>query len=935
MLRWLPTFQFPELLLLAIPLGILYRRWCQTNGVTGVLRLLVLGSLLLALAGPEFDVGGRGMDVVLVVDRSRSMPEGAEDRVLEVIQNVERARSAGDRVGIVTFGTSSRIEHILSSEAQLDQFIKTVLPDGSDLNSAVLTALNLVDANRPARILVLSDGESNGAHPALAARRCREEGVPIDFRLFARQRVGDVAIQSLDLPDRVASREQFQFLVTIDSDHDTQGVVELFRDDRKLASRSVALQTGANLVRFRDIIAQPGFHQYDVRLNVASDPLPENNSGRGGVRVDAGERILVLTSDGVEGNLVQALRAGNMSVDVAQARTHPVTQDTLDGYSAVVIENVAARDLGRLKMSRLAQYVQDLGGGLMLTGGQRSFGMGGYYQSPLEDILPVSMELREEHRKMRLAIAIALDRSGSMTMPVNGGQTKMDLANLGTAECIGLLGRGDSVSVIAVDSSPHVIQPLTTIESNQSDLISKVKSIQSEGGGIFVYEALVAAGRQLADAEQLTRHIILFSDAQDSEEPGDYQKLLKEFETVGITVSVIGLGTDTDTDAKLLVDIARRGKGNVLFTSDAQELPRLFSEDTMSVARSSFVEQDPETQPAGISGTLVDESRLLGELSDQELPTVAGYNLTYLKPRATQVAVSTDEFQAPWSAAWNSGLGRSAALTLEVDGQFSGQFGLWDDYADFLLTHARWLVGSGALADVYVNVHRDGQDAVVRIELGEDRNSQDPEAPQLFVIQPGAEREAVLEPDLVWTSANALEGRFPMQRLGTYRTLVSMPGQQAMPGPMVSLPYSPEFMPRRDLPTGQQNLDGMAEISGGVARTDVAAVFDDPPRSSREVSLIPHLLVLSICLLVLEIAGRRLSLWSRTATPNPSVAVAAAETSVPSPRWLPKLSWPTKDAQSQAPQQADTSVSTTPVRQRSAESVFAQAKSKARRRIKD
>ena len=959
MFTWLPTFQFPELFLLAIPLGFVYRRWCSTNGVTGWLRLAILACLLLAMAGPRIDLGGRGMDVVLVADRSRSMPEGSAERVRELVQIVEGSRSQGDRVGVVTFGAGSRIESSLSETAQTDRFIKTVLPDGSDLNDGLLTALNLIDSNRPARILVLSDGESNGVRPESAARRAREDVVPIDFRLFERQRVGDVAIQSVQLPDRVAPREQFQFSVVIDSDRETSGVIELHRDDRKLASRPVDLKIGANVVRFRDVIEKHGFHGYNVRLDVPSDPLTENNIGQGGIRVDGGQRMLVLSGDGSAGNLVAALRAGDLSVDVAQARTHPLTQDSLDAYSAVIIENVPARDLGRLKMGRLVQFAEDRGGGLMLTGGQRSFGTGGYYKSPLEDVLPVSMELREEHRKMRLAIAIALDRSGSMTMAVSGGQTKMDLANLGTAECINLLGRGDSVAVIAVDSTPHVIQPLTTVGEDQQALVAKVKTIESLGGGIFVYEALVAAGQELAKAKQLTRHIILFSDAQDSEQPGNYRELLAQFEKAGITVSVIGLGTDSDTDAELLTDIARRGQGNILFTSDAQELPRLFSEETMSVARSSFVEQDPETQPAGIPGALVPESQGLGDLAVGRLPTVAGYNLCYLKPRATPVAVSHDEFHAPWSAFWRVGLGRAAALTLEVDGQFSGQFGRWDDYADFLVTHARWLMGTGELADVYVSVRREGQDAVVRVELGEEFVGHNSEPPRLFVIQPGAEREEMLQPDLIWTSPSELEGRFPLRRLGTYRTLLQLANEPATPGttasaadrpaaeadprfrvtlgPTVSLPYSPEFLPRRHLPSGQQTLAAVAEISRGVERADVTGVFDDPPRSSREVSLMPYLFALSITLLVLEIAGRRLSLWTRAAAAGRDSSDDLQETGVKAPRWMPKVRWKWRSRSRQAAQSqpVDPGPSAAPVPQRSSGSVFAQAKRQARRRIDD
>ena len=136
-----------------------------------------------------------------------------------------------------------------------------------------------------------------------------------------------------------------------------------------------------------------------------------------------------------------------------------------------------------------------------------------------------------------------------------------------------------------------------------------------------------------------------------------------------------------------------------MFTEDAQELPRLFSEDTMSVARSTFIEADPETQPRGIFGELLAGGRLIGELETGDFAPVMGYNLSYLRPAATQVVVTRDEYAAPLSAVWYHELGRVAALTLEVDGEFSGGFGSWDEYADFS-RHSRrgGLIGTGLRA---------------------------------------------------------------------------------------------------------------------------------------------------------------------------------------------------------------------------------------------
>ena len=113
------------------------------------------------------------------------------------------------------------------------------------------------------------------------------------------------------------------------------------------------------------------------------------------------------------------------------------------------------------RAAALARFATDLGGGLLVTGGGGSFGVGGYFKSVLEEDLPVSMEVKNEHRKLSLAMAVALDRSGSMAAPTGDGRTKMDLANLGACAAIGTLGPFDEVGVIAVDSAPHVVTPLT------------------------------------------------------------------------------------------------------------------------------------------------------------------------------------------------------------------------------------------------------------------------------------------------------------------------------------------------------------------------------------------------------------------------------------------------------------------------------------------
>src|SRR5207253_3658249 len=138
---------------------------------------------------------------------------------------------------------------------------------------------------------------------------------------------------------------------------------------------------------------------------------------------------------------------------------------------------------------------------------------------------------------------------------VGGGRVKMDLANQGAAQVLDMLGPMDEFGVLAVDTAAHTIAPLGPA-TDKAKVRDKILRVESMGGGIYVYVALSEAARMMTAAKAATKHIVLFSDANDSEEPGDYKTLLAKCREAGITVSVIGLGKPTDQDGQLLEEIA-------------------------------------------------------------------------------------------------------------------------------------------------------------------------------------------------------------------------------------------------------------------------------------------------------------------------------------------------------------------------------------------
>ena len=59
----------------------------------------------------------------------------------------------------------------------------------------------------------------------------------------------------------------------------------------------------------------------------------------------------------------------------------------------------------------LDYYVREQGGGLLMCGVRHSFGSGGDVSSPIDELLPVSMEMKKDKMKLMTAMSIVLDLS--------------------------------------------------------------------------------------------------------------------------------------------------------------------------------------------------------------------------------------------------------------------------------------------------------------------------------------------------------------------------------------------------------------------------------------------------------------------------------------------------------------------------------------------
>jgi Mg-chelatase subunit ChlD len=847
----------PIWLFLAIPLALSLWLWRMPSRLLLILRGLSLLLLLLVLCGVVLRLPSQAGTIVVVADRSQSMPPNGAESEKEVIDLLQKAMGPEDRLAVVSFGRTVAVEQP-PAMGLFAGFVHEVGDDASNLADGLDTALTLIPREAPGKVLVLSDGRWSGRDPAVVAARAAARNVAVDYRSLQRSTANDLAIARIEAPQSVAPGESFLITAWVLAPTAQTVSFELRRGEQRLSAGEERLTAGLNRLTFRDRAGDPGTLSYTLTvIGSGDDPVPENNRARLLVGVQGPKPILHVTEAKSSG-LARLLQAGHLPMEVKPPEACDWSLEGLSKYSAVLIENVPADKIGVAGMDNLAVWVRETGSGLMLTGGRNSYGTGGYYKSPLDPILPVSMELRNEHRKLSVAMVVALDRSGSMAVPVHGGRVKMDLADEGAAQVLKLLGPMDEFGVLAVDTLPHVIADLAPVKDKEP-IEREILSIRSQGGGIFIYVALEAAAEMLVKAKAGTRHILLFADANDSEEPGRYQELVEKCQKAGITVSVIGLGTERDKDADLLRDIAKRGNGRIFFTDKPEELPRLFAQDTFVVARNTFLEErTPIESTAGLS-------LLTGRPFDLK-QSIDGYNLCYLREGATLATRTLDEYRAPAVAAWHSGSGRVLCYTGESDGKYAGPLAKWKDIGDWYTSLVRWVAGSVNRLPPEMLLTQEVKNGLHRIRLHLDPEREgDPfaESPRVTLLRSRiGQAPSVERTTLTWTGADSLDREIALHGRETLLATVTVPGHEPVALPPVCLPYSPEFQPP-EKGRGLATLEHLARATGGQERLELPGMWKELPRHVRFISIAPWLLLAAVILLLLEVFERRSGLLSR------------------------------------------------------------------------
>jgi uncharacterized membrane protein len=807
-------------------------------------RGVALGLLGWALMQPQFTRWLDRQNVFFVLDMSDSVSLAARESAYRWTTAALEGMKAGDRAGLVTFGADPQLAEPLRPGPAFTR------PQGAGGRATnIARAIQLAQASLPRgeanRIVVLSDGRENAGKAVVAAQAAKDAGIPIYYSPVGLTFPQEIVVEQLLLPNEVKFGEAFYAKVVVNSVKEAGGRLSLYRNGEFLGSQVIRLNGGKNVLTYRQSLEQAGVHVYQALVEVEGDVIEENNRAIGIVVVRGKPQVLLVDKEeGQAQNLVNALRSQYIDVRLVGPEGLPSTMSALERYDGVILSNVSSLKMTRQQMTLVRDYVRDQGGGLIMIGGEESFGLGGFYRTPVEEALPVTMEVKQKVEIPSLAVTLVIDRSGSMAMGMkdNDKVNKLEVAKEAAHLVVDLLDERNEVGVLSFDTEFVWHVPLQPAKNKQG--IHREISAVKAGGGTDGYPAVREAYKALFDRDALLKHVIFLSDGQMTR--GDFASLIRRMVKDKITVSGVAIGSDADV--QLMADVSKWGRGRFYFTEETSTVPRIFTLETQLASKASLIEQPFRPIVTG------QHHEAIQDIDWPKAPPLGGYVATSIKGTADQLLMTHQE--DPLLAAWRYGLGRSVAFTADAKAKWGILWLRWRDYNKFWAQVVRWTLRAGTRSDTTVAVdRRDGQ-AVVTVDgidtKGEFINFLDG---QLGVVNPD-KRQSVVELEQV--APGRYRGTFAARDEGVYLAGLTTRREQQMLGSQIVgtvVPYAQEY---RELGANEGFLREVSELTGGGPLGDPKEAFTLNRRRSRiPTDLWPWLVGLVTVALVPEIAMRR------------------------------------------------------------------------------
>ncbi len=808
------------------------------------------------------------LTVIYLMDRSHSVQE-LQNRQEAFVHQASDNIPDEDRVGLIDFARDAFLQQLPTrggyyiSPGRLPAMPNT---DRTNVAAGMRLAMAMFPHDTAKRIVLMSDGNDNMGDLLAEARRARADGIPVDVVPLDYQHRNEIYFDRLIAPTHAEPGEQVAIRMVINSQRPASGTIILQHNGRLVAipdrQARVELRPGDNTFYMKLSVDDPGSHVFEATFrpdDESMDATARNNTGSTFTFVAGTSHALLITADpDFDAAFVDALRSENVKVAVK-------TTDQLGefgllqmmNYATIILSNVPAAALTDKQQEELALYVKDMGSGLIMLGGDEGYGAGGWIGSPVEEVMPVSFEIKHKRVIPRGALALIIHSCEI----ARGNFWGKEMAK----KSVDTISSQDYIGVLAYSWSPggenwEVPLDLNTNKAAVKNKIDKMQIGDMPDFGTtmqMAYRGLVSGkGR---DAAQ--KHVIILSDG-DASPP--LPRLISQYKKAKITVSTIAIGWGGHVMASTMQSISRATGGKFYQARNPRQLPQIFTKESKVVRRPLIVDEPFQPQ------LLHSYSEILAGIdpTSDALPPLGGMIMTSPKQNPNVIVPiirATDDGEDPVLAHWQYELGKTVAFTSGYWPVWGRQWTQWPKFAKLWAQIVRWTMRQDAPANFDTYTKIDGNSGRIVID------ALDKDASYLNLLQL---RTSVIGPDnqpvpveFIQTGPGHYEAQVPIDKAGQYLANVrAIDASGRSMGTLrtgLSAPFSPEY---RDLMPNEALLRQVVDETDGrwldmPAKDADVFSHDLPPTEARRPAWEWVLAWLLLPMFLLDVAVRRLASW--------------------------------------------------------------------------
>lgn len=723
------VFERPWFLLLLILLPVIWYfsfgslaglgRWRRIMAL--FLRSAVYTFLVVALAKVQWMKQTDTVCVIYVLDQSESIPiEKRGFMMTYAARSVEKHRREKDLAGMVIFGGNAKVElppydgplPVVDNRTESGFNLKT---EATSLEAALKLAKASFPEGTARRVVIISDGNENIGDARMMARSLAEEGTGIDVVPVSLIANSEISVEKVVLPVDIRKGQDFEGRVVInnDSDQEVTGNLEIFlsnmRENRMISQGPKTLQPGKNVFSFEHQIDQSAVYNIDAKFSPddpTTDFIKKNNEASAFTHVRGKGRVLLIEDGNNSGEfdyMIGQLQKGNIEVDVMPSTQLYTSPSELMQYDSVILGNVpratgenveSTESFSDAQIRMLVRNCEELGCGIVMIGGDRSFGAGGWANTELEKAMPVDFQIKND--KISAVGALALMMHACEMPEGNHWQTVI------AKEAIKVLGPMDYCGVIEWSNSGGAPRWLWKFKDDRDGKVKGVAPVFNNRKKMMGMVSRMANGdmpdfnkpmevmlKGLKACNASTKHVIIISDG-DPTRPS--AALLQKFVDAKIKISTCTIGAHRQTG--VMEQISKRTGGKHYNIKDPRALPKIYQREARRVAKPVIKESKEGMGAIPTSAAAI--SDITRGIKPEELPPFYGYVMTTVKnnPLVEQLLVASDPKDHPENstllASWRYGVGRTVAFTSDAGKQWLGNWYKDPQYGKFFTQMVRY-----------------------------------------------------------------------------------------------------------------------------------------------------------------------------------------------------------------------------------------------------